>query len=244
MTGLTKRHEPVHQRADAVRKRADILAAARIVFVERGADVPMDEIARRAEVGNATLYRHFPDRATLIREVVREVFAETLAATETAIRDEPSAMAALIRYMHAALDIGIAAVMPVLAGPVEVDDALERDRLRGVALMEDLIRDARDEGALRPDAAFGDIGLMLIRLSRSLPGTMPHALDRQVAHRHLAIYVDGLRATGGSRPPLPGPPLDLAGIRSANARAPAEATANAADEPAGGPPSSSTPPGS
>ena len=50
-------------RADARRNRRQVLAAAAQVFVEQGADAPLDDIARRAGVGIATLYRRFPDRA-------------------------------------------------------------------------------------------------------------------------------------------------------------------------------------
>ena len=218
MTGVTERRQPVRQRADAVRKRAAILAAARIVFVERGAEVPMDEIARRAEVGNATLYRHFPDRASLIREVVREVFRETLAATEAAIREEPTALAALVRYMHAALDIGIAAVMPALAGPArdERDDELEHDRVRSVTLLEGLIRDAKAEGALRPEVAFSDIGLMLIRLSRPLPGRFSAEMNHAISHRQLAIYIDGLLTGTNDRSSLTGPRLEQRDLSAMN----------------------------
>ncbi|MEU8765101.1 helix-turn-helix domain-containing protein, partial [Streptomyces sp. NPDC048659] len=58
-------------RADALRNRERIVTAAREMFVEFGAQVPLDEVARRAGVGNATLYRNFPERADLVREVVK-----------------------------------------------------------------------------------------------------------------------------------------------------------------------------
>jgi AcrR family transcriptional regulator len=54
------------QRADAARNVDLLVAAARALFDERGVDVPLDEIARRAGVGNATLYRNFPSRGDLL----------------------------------------------------------------------------------------------------------------------------------------------------------------------------------
>jgi formylglycine-generating enzyme required for sulfatase activity len=51
-------------RADARRNREQLLVAARDVFVEQGVDAPLDDVARRAGVGIATLYRRFPDRNT------------------------------------------------------------------------------------------------------------------------------------------------------------------------------------
>ncbi|WP_280367973.1 TetR/AcrR family transcriptional regulator [Nocardia wallacei] len=60
------------RRADAERNRAALLAAAERLFDERGTDVPLDEIAKAAEVANATLYRHFATRADLIAAVYAE----------------------------------------------------------------------------------------------------------------------------------------------------------------------------
>lgn len=57
---------PKPMRADARRNYDKILATARIVFAESGADGSLDEIARRAEVGPGTLYRHFPTREALV----------------------------------------------------------------------------------------------------------------------------------------------------------------------------------
>ena len=54
-------------RADARRNRERVLAAARAVFAEHGIDAPMATVARRAGVGVATLYRHFPTRDALVR---------------------------------------------------------------------------------------------------------------------------------------------------------------------------------
>lgn len=53
-------------RADAARNRTLLIEAARDLFFERGLDVPLDDVARRAAVGNATLYRHFPTRSDLL----------------------------------------------------------------------------------------------------------------------------------------------------------------------------------
>jgi AcrR family transcriptional regulator len=76
------------RRADAQRNHDLLLAAAREVFAERGADAPLDDIARRAGIGNATMYRHFPTR----RELIIAVYADEVAALcdrgETLLEDE------------------------------------------------------------------------------------------------------------------------------------------------------------
>jgi AcrR family transcriptional regulator len=64
------------RRADARRNYDRLLAAATEVFGERGADAPLDEIARRAGIGNATMYRHFPSRSDLLIAV----YADEVAA--------------------------------------------------------------------------------------------------------------------------------------------------------------------
>jgi len=64
------------RRADAQRNHELVLAAAKEAFAEQGVDVAIDEIARRAGVGNATLYRHFPTR----RDLIVAVYADEVAA--------------------------------------------------------------------------------------------------------------------------------------------------------------------
>lgn len=102
-------------RADAVRNRERILVAAREMLVESGVEAPLDEIARRAGVGNATLYRHFPDRAALVHHVVLFVTDRVSAHAERALAEEPDAFAALRRFTHAAADERIGALCPMLA---------------------------------------------------------------------------------------------------------------------------------
>src|SRR5438128_3496225 len=88
-------------RADAARNREALLSAARKVMSEQGLDAPLDEIARRAGVGNATLYRRFPTRTELIVAVCEERMAEHVGAVEEALA-EPDSWEALRHYITAA----------------------------------------------------------------------------------------------------------------------------------------------
>src|SRR5690242_1584961 len=110
-------------RADASRNRERILTAAREAFVEHGAEAPLDEIARRAGVGNATLYRNFADRRELIHHVVLSVMDQLLAHADAAAAEEPDAFAALGRFTHAAADERIGAVCPLLSEHLDRTDA-------------------------------------------------------------------------------------------------------------------------
>src|SRR3954447_24387699 len=67
---------PDSKRADATRNAERLLAAARALVAEAGNEVALDEVARRAGVGNATLYRHFPTRGDLLVAVYADEIAE------------------------------------------------------------------------------------------------------------------------------------------------------------------------
>lgn len=85
-------------RADAARNARALLAAARELFEERGLDVALDEVARRAGVGNATLYRHFPTRSELIVAVYADE-VEALCERGAALIDGESAAEALFAWL-------------------------------------------------------------------------------------------------------------------------------------------------
>src|SRR5687768_1592430 len=74
-------------RADALRNRDRLMAAATELFAERGLDVPLDEIARRAQVSIGTLYNHFPNRGALLDEVLPERLAELDRLAANAMAD-------------------------------------------------------------------------------------------------------------------------------------------------------------
>lgn len=200
-------------RADARRNRDQLLVAARDVFIERGPDAPLDEVARRADVGIATLYRRFPDRPALLRAVALDVLVRTADEARRALAEEPDTFQALARYMHRALDLRVGAIMPALVGQVALEDnEMGRARDEAAAPVQAMIDGARADGTLRPEVTFGDIGLLLIRLSRPLPGPFPRGLDDRLAHRHLDLFIDGLRGDRGTDV-LPGPAMSLEDLR-------------------------------
>ncbi|MEU9146896.1 TetR/AcrR family transcriptional regulator [Streptomyces sp. NPDC048349] len=185
-----------------MRNRERILVAAREAFVEFGASAPFDEVARRAGVGNATLYRHFPDRPALVHHVVLYVMGRVGAQAEAALAEETDAFAALCRFTHAAADERIGALCPMLDGDFDFEHP-ELIAARGVleAGVEALLATGQDAGLVRTDIGVGDLMVALSQLSRPLPGTACLDTDRFV-HRHLQLFLDGLRAPARSE--LPG----------------------------------------
>lgn len=219
-------------RADAVRNRERIVAAAREAFVVHGADAPLDDIARRAGVGNATLYRHFPDRGTLVHGVVLAVTerisdraqaaltasgrpgpGEARASAESAGPAEVTdAFSALQHFVFAAVEERIGALCPMLSEGFEREHPqllAARERLDGLA--GELIHRAKRAGQLRPDVEVGDLLVAISQLTRPLPGTGCAEIARFV-DRHVQLFLDGLRAPARSE--LPGHAATLEELRT------------------------------
>jgi AcrR family transcriptional regulator len=199
-------------RADAQRKRRLLLDAACQIFIEAGTDARLTTIARRAGVAIATLYRHFPDRGALVTAVAVDVMARTDHEARAALAEEPDAFTALRRYMHRALEVCTPAVMPLIADTVRNSPEVAALRDSAAAAQTDLIETAKQERSLRQDVEFADIGLALARFSRPLGGAFDPNLESNLAHRHLDVYIDGLRDHGAL--PLAGPELTLRELRA------------------------------
>ncbi|MER6405050.1 helix-turn-helix domain-containing protein [Streptomyces viridosporus] len=199
-------------RADALRNRERIVTAAREMFVEFGPDVPFDEIARRAGVGNATVYRNFPDRDALVREVVCSVMDRTARAAELALDETGDAFEALERFAHTAADERISALCPMISSTFDRNHPdLEDARRRVENLVARLMDRAKAAGRLRADVEYGDLMMGVAQLSRPPAGTGCMSADRFV-HRHLQLFLDGMRAP--ARTVLPGAAVTVEGLRS------------------------------
>jgi AcrR family transcriptional regulator len=200
-------------RADALRNRERIVTAAREMFVEHGPEVPLDEIARRAGVGNATVYRNFPDRDALVREVVCSVLDRTGAAGERALAETGDAFEALERFVHTSADERISALCPMVSSTFDQNHPdLEAARERVERILQMVMDRAKAAGQLRPDVGVGDLMVAVAQLSRPPAGTACFSADRFV-HRHLQLFLDGLRAP--ARSALPGAAVTMEDLRQA-----------------------------
>ena len=101
-----------------------------------------------------------------------------------------------------------------LLGEIPFDDEeITRAREAGLAAVQALVDAAHRAATLRPDVTSGDIGMLIVRLSRPLPGGFPPEVHDRLSHRHLSLVIDGLRATARQPAQLGGPALALADLR-------------------------------
>ncbi|MGW3117835.1 TetR/AcrR family transcriptional regulator [Streptomyces sp. NPDC001107] len=188
------------RRRDARRNRELLVEAAHEVFTEQGLQAPLDVIARRAGVGNATLYRHFPTRAVLIDAVFRDQLGDTVAAGELA-RTAPDAWTGLGTYLQAvfrtlAADRGTNDLMTTHVQGIEaLDDVHAHNR----ETLELLLARGREEGAIRADVTTEDVLFVLAALGRAVPA-LTAATAPDTWRRPLALLLDSLRPAPESLP--------------------------------------------
>jgi AcrR family transcriptional regulator len=195
---------PRQLRADAANNRSRILDAARAVFAERGIDAPLDEIARRARVGNATLYRRFPSRDLLVAAVFEARVAEYADAATEALR-APDAWAGFCQFAQRvfamqAADRGLSEVLTMTARTTEQLEAL---RQRAYSDFAELARRAQAAGQLRADFVPEDFIVLVLANQGVLRGTGEAA--PLAWPRFLALVLDGCRAEGAHSLPTPPP---------------------------------------
>ena len=191
-------------RRDAQRNRDRILAATRAAFQERGLEVGVDEIARRAGVGMGTLYRHFATKDALIDAIVDARFAELTAAAEHALLAD-DAWEGFAGFLTAAVDLQRSdrGFKDALAARGRDEKRVKAARRKLHDVIERLVARGRDEGALRDDVVPEDVTVLLWATARVIERTADVAPDQ--VHRFLAMHLDGLRpgaatARPGARP--------------------------------------------
>ncbi|MEU9832534.1 TetR/AcrR family transcriptional regulator [Streptosporangium sp. NPDC048047] len=175
------------RRADATENRARILQAAREV-VANADEVRLNEIAKRAGVGQGTLYRHFPTREALLAEVYRKDVDDLVAAAPELLAEHPplpalagwldrvAEYAKVKREVFAAVEVGVWQDLSAHSlGPI------------GEALTT-LLDAGKAEGVVRPDVDARDVILLIGCLTRLEPAEW----DTR-AHRLLGVVLDGLR---------------------------------------------------
>ena len=180
---------PAGMRADARRSRAKLLRAAAEVFSSRGADAPLEDIARRAGVGIGTLYRHFPTRLDLQSAVFLSQVKSICAEADNLLMSAPAglAFATWIRLLA-----GYMVTKRGLSRALVDSLGRESELISGCSLamretVERLLRRAQEEKVVRPDVSAIDV----LRLVHGIGVATERAPED--ADRLLSLILDGLR---------------------------------------------------
>jgi AcrR family transcriptional regulator len=193
-------------RRDAERNRQRILAAAAEVFTERGLEATLDDVARHAGVGVGTVYRRFPDKASLADALFDERI-DALAEMAERAQAQPDPWAALVSFLEhsaemLASDRGLRQLLMFAAqGHDRVTYA--RDRMRPA--VDRLVKRAQADGLVRADLAATDIPIIEFMLGAV--AEYARQVRPTIWRRYLALMLDALRPARASGSPLPEPEL-------------------------------------
>jgi AcrR family transcriptional regulator len=183
---------PNRLRADAERNRVALVTAAREIFGEHGLDASLDEIARRAGVGNATLYRRFPTRRDLVAEVFAGQMTGYVQLAEVALR-ESDPWAAFAGYLTRlfelqAADRGLSELL--VSTSFDDDERLATLRTAAQQGATEVIERAKAAGVLRADFTRLDVSILM----RANAGVVQRSPDPNAWKRQLVLLLDGLAA--------------------------------------------------
>lgn len=201
------------RRRDGVRNRERLLHEAEVLFGEVGVTAPLDELARRAEVSSATLYRHFPTREELIRALVERLSLRLDEAFETLVLSAPTAGEQVEKLIveSAAILVQYPASRPILIAMQRLDPEWTPGQ-RFEAPIAQMVADAKAEGALRDDVMPWD--LMIIAVMIGSLGAFPLMRESGMWRRYAELVLDGLRPGAVGRPGAAGDAPDEAFYRA------------------------------
>jgi AcrR family transcriptional regulator len=186
----TIQHRAPGARRDAVRNSQRVMAAAREVLGECGAEASMEEIAARAGVGVGTVYRRFASKDALIDELLRLVLEEVLASTDQALaRTDGHGLEELLRALGQSF-ADHARYASLLLQRRTDDDTARRMR----AAIDELTARAIAAGTVNPGITPGDV----LALTWAMRGLVQATGDfaPEAWQRFLDIQLAGMRAPG------------------------------------------------
>ena len=184
-------------RADAARNVERILRAAREVYSELGPDAPAEAVARRAGVGERTLYRRFPAKADLVRAALDQSIAEDLTPVIEKARRAEDPLRGLTQLIEAAISLGAREHSLLTAarraGSLTSDVSVSLNDALG-----ELARAGQRAGSIRADLVTDDLPRLVAMLFSVLSTMDAHSDGWQ---RYVALVVDAISVN--DRRPLP-----------------------------------------
>jgi AcrR family transcriptional regulator len=188
-------------RADARRNRQAVIAAAKKLFADQGLDAQMPDVARTANVGVGTVYRHFPTKDELVAALVSERFDRLAEQARQSLQmDDPwEGISSFIRFA-AQMQADDRGVCEVIGSRPEMMDAAAR-AAELPALCDQLVKRAQRSGQLRKEIVWEDIPMIACGLGSVTQAAVGPARGRWP--RLVEIILDGLRAPGSKKLPRP-----------------------------------------
>jgi AcrR family transcriptional regulator len=207
-------------RRDAAANRERVLEAAQTLFDERGLGASMDEIARAAGVGPATLYRRFPTKEALLDAILLDALERFEAfAREALAEDDAFTGLALLLERGIELQASSRGFQEILLLRLGDEPQLAEARKRVRPLIAQLVERAQAQGTLRADFEPLDVQVLLWELGRVVESTGRCASS--LWRRYLALALDGLRTEAARPLPVAAPTqkqLDQAMAETAESR--------------------------
>ncbi|GAA1025580.1 MULTISPECIES: TetR/AcrR family transcriptional regulator [Amycolatopsis] len=173
-------------RADAQRNYDRLVAAARNVFAEQGADAPLDDIAQHAGVGNATLYRHFPTRQALLEAVFRD-HIDALCRHADELRSAASPGAALKGWLGEVIAYGSAKRGLAASLLAALGEESSECRAAIFEAAQGLLTRAQDAGEVRAGVSVGQV-FKLVNAVALVTETEPDAAAQAVSLLDLIFH--------------------------------------------------------
>jgi AcrR family transcriptional regulator len=188
-----KQHPLSGRRGQAARNDERILAAAREVFVA-DAEAPVSAVASRAGVGISALYRRYPSKEDLLRQLCRDGLRLYVEEAEAAVADDGDPWEAFTGFLRRIVAADVHSLTVRLAGTFTPSDDMFADARRSGELNDQLIARTQARGGLRADVRSEDLPLILEMVAAIRPGVFgDDERTTELRQRYLSLCLEGLR---------------------------------------------------
>ena len=191
------------RRGQAAQNDALILAAAREVFVA-DAEAPISAVASRAGVGISALYRRYPSKEDLLRQLCRDGLRRYVVEAENALADDGDPWEAFAAFLRRIVAADVHSLTVQLAGTFSPTSDMIEDSRRAAEMNDQLVARTKASGGLRDDVESADLAFVLEMVAAIRPGVFgDDERTSELRQRYLSLCLEGLRSGAA---PLAGPP--------------------------------------
>lgn len=189
-------------RKDAQENRERILSAAKVVFAQYGLGVTLDDIARQAGLGVATLYRRFPNKESLIEALFERQVMDVIDIARQALEFE-NAWQGFLFLVNGLLTLETEdrGLREVLLGNDYIKGRIINLKAEVGPLVETLVARAKAEGSLRPDFSANDIPVLTAMMGAAQEYC--GSVTKGIWKRYAIFMLDGIKANRSDATPSP-----------------------------------------